>query len=324
MKAKMTSHIEEAAGARARGETDSPPRILLVDDDSSIRQLGADMLIRSGYEVDVAEDGVVAWQKLNADNYDLLITDNSMPNMTGIDLLKQLRAARMEIPAIMATGALPMMELVRHPWLQPAAALIKPYSPAELLGAVKMVLREADNDAAGPRVSTYGDRNCEKISPAEKTAGMAQPCLTNFSHRILAVDEDSDLRLLYAAALARPGYRVDVAEDGAAGWDALQANNYNLLITEYDMPRLSGVDLVKKLRAAHMALPVVMAAARLPEDELAGDPSLQLAATLMKPFEVDALLDTVKIVLRATDSPRDQIDPRPYWQSQPSTSALRL
>jgi len=39
------------------------------------------------------------------------------------------------------------------------------------------------------------------------------------------VDDDSDLRLLYAEALARPGYQVDAAEDGRRRWEALQVNN---------------------------------------------------------------------------------------------------
>jgi len=56
-----------------------------------------------------------------------------------------------------------------------------------------------------------------------------------------------------------------------------------------------------------MALPVVMAAGRLPIEELARNPSLQLAATLAKPFPVAALLDTVKNVLRSTDTARQQI-----------------
>ena len=50
------------------------------------------------------------------------------------------------------------------------------------------------------------------------------------------VDDDSDLRQLYADALARPGYHIDAVEDGAAGWEALQVNNYNLLITETACP----------------------------------------------------------------------------------------
>jgi DNA-binding response OmpR family regulator len=118
------------------------------------------------------------------------------------------------------------------------------------------------------------------------------------------VDEDSELRLHYAFVLGRPGYPVDLAEDGAAGWDALQAINYSLLVTEHDMPKLTGVELVRKLRAARMALPVVMAAGRLPTDELALNPSLRLAATLVKPFAVEALLDTVRTVLSRPRSVR--------------------
>jgi DNA-binding response OmpR family regulator len=159
---------------------------------------------------------------------------------------------------------------------------------------------------------------------AGKPAGASVQCPAHPLCRILVVDEDSDLRLLYADVLALPGCRVDAAEDGAAGWEALQVNNYNLLITEHSLPKLTGVELVRKLRAARMALPVVLAAARLPTEALARNPSLQLAAMLLKPFTVEELLGTVTKVLRATDSPREQIAPPPNWRSQPSAVGLRL
>ena len=134
---------------------------------------------------------------------------------------------------------------------------------------------------------------------------------TNPPHRILVVDEDSDLRQLYAEALAGPAYHVDAAEDGATAWEALKTNRYHLLITEHAIPNVTEVELVKKLRAARMALPVVMAAGRLPAQELARNPSLQLAATLSKPFAVEALLDAVKNVLRVTDPAPEQLEPMP-------------
>jgi DNA-binding response OmpR family regulator len=162
------------------------------------------------------------------------------------------------------------------------------------------------------------------LSQAGQPAGAPLQCLTDAPRRILVVDDDSDLRLLYTDVLALPGYHVDAAEDGAAGWEAVQANNYNLLITEHNLPKLTGVQLVRKLRAARMAVPVVLAAGRLPTHELARDPSLQLAATLLKPFAVDALLVTVKNVLRATDSAPGQLEPLPDWRSQPSADGLRL
>jgi DNA-binding response OmpR family regulator len=136
---------------------------------------------------------------------------------------------------------------------------------------------------------------------AGKPAGASVQCPAHPLCRILVVDEDSDLRLLYADVLALPGCRVDAAEDGAAGWEALQVNNYNLLITEHSLPKLTGVELVRKLRAARMAVPVVLTAVRLPAEELTRNPLLQLAALLPKPFSIGELLQTVQAVLHVSD-----------------------
>ena len=149
-----------------------------------------------------------------------------------------------------------------------------------------------------------------KISHAGKLAGAPRPGPTNSSHRILVVDDDSDLRRLIAEALVRSDYQVDTAKDGAAGWDALQARNYNLLITDNQMPKVSGLELVKQLRSARMTLPVIFASGAMPE-ELDRLPWLQLSATLLKPFTPDELLGTVKSVLRATGSAREQVMPLP-------------
>src|SRR5882757_3375668 len=76
-----------------RSGPDCPGRILVVEDDEDIRQLNSDALIHLGYQVDTAEDGVLAWEALNSQGYDLMVTDNTMPNMTGVELLKQLHGA---------------------------------------------------------------------------------------------------------------------------------------------------------------------------------------------------------------------------------------
>jgi DNA-binding response OmpR family regulator len=315
----------ESSSARLSCSTIPPEHILVVDDDLTIRQLNSEMLTHSGYAVDAAADGAAGWAALNADNYDLLITDNNMPRLSGVELLKKLYAARMEMPVIMATGALPAEDFARCPWLQPAATVLKPYTLAELLRTVKQVLGAA-NDGPGGGERGTPSMGRQEISPVAAPApARAQPLgPAHSARRILVVDEDHDLRQLYADALAGSGYRVDLAADGAAGWEELQRNRYHLLITEHDMPRLTGVQLVKKLQAARMAVPVVMAAARLPAFDLAQNPALQLAATLAKPFTVDELLATVRAVLGAMDLPREPIAPRPDWTRQPASTQLRL
>ncbi len=66
--------------------------------------------------------------------------------------------------------------------------------------------------------------------------------------RILAVDDDAIVRQIIARTLTRSGYTVDLAVDGAAGWEALSAVRYDLLITDYNMPKVSGVELLKVVR----------------------------------------------------------------------------
>lgn len=130
----------ESVGARSQGPTTRTHRILVVEDDNFIRLLNAAALARSGYHVDAAEDGAAGWAALQAQHYDLLITDNAMPKVTGIEMVKMLRGQDATLPVIMASGAIPTEELERHPWLQISAVLLKPYTAHELLGTVNEVL----------------------------------------------------------------------------------------------------------------------------------------------------------------------------------------
>lgn len=149
-------------------------------------------------------------------------------------------------------------------------------------------------------------------------------CKLNLPQRILVVDDDISVLQLSTEVLIDSGYEVDAAADGVAAWEALQLKAFNLMITDHNMPRLTGVELVKKLRSARMDLPVILATGRLPVEELAQNPSLQLAAMLPKPFSMDELLETVRVVLRATVSAPGQLKPLSDTRNQPSADGLRL
>jgi DNA-binding response OmpR family regulator len=139
---KTWQHIE-SAGTPPQGQPKPPRRILVVEDDEEIRRLNAEVLAQSGYQVDAAEDGAAAWATLQQNRYDLLVTDNDMPRVSGVELLHKLHAAHMALPVIMATGIPPKDEFLQYPWIQPAALLVKPYSFNELLGTVREILRMA-------------------------------------------------------------------------------------------------------------------------------------------------------------------------------------
>jgi two-component system, cell cycle sensor histidine kinase and response regulator CckA len=139
--------VEQTLDQAAELVEDSPSipneaadRILLVDDDVSIRQLNTEMLIRSGYAVDAVANGEAGWEALQAKSYDLLITDNFMPKVTGIEMIKKIHAAGMQLPVIMATAILPQEEFAVNPWLQGIPTLLKPFRSIELLSTVRKVL----------------------------------------------------------------------------------------------------------------------------------------------------------------------------------------
>jgi DNA-binding response OmpR family regulator len=116
-------------------------RILVVDDDNDTRQLSVDVLAGAGYYVESAKDGATGWQALQAKGYDLVITDNHMPRMTGMEMIAKIRSAFMTVPVIMATGALPTDMITRNPWLKPDALLERPFSNDDLVATVKKILR---------------------------------------------------------------------------------------------------------------------------------------------------------------------------------------
>src|SRR6266850_2286293 len=106
MEARMHPVDLQSVGVFARGTTYPPHRILVVDDDFDIRQLSAKVLRNRGYQVDAAEDGAAGWEALQTSNYDLLITDHNMPKVSGVELVKKMRAARMTLPVVLASGTL--------------------------------------------------------------------------------------------------------------------------------------------------------------------------------------------------------------------------
>ncbi len=147
-------------------------RILVVEDDGDMRRLNTAALKSSGYAVDAARDGAAAWEAVQAGNYDLVITDNNMPRLTGMELVRKLRSARMKLPVIMATGTLPTEELVQNPWLEPVITLAKPYATELLLDTVKDVLHVAGakttHSRVAPRLYDAGAFSVEQYTAGRK------------------------------------------------------------------------------------------------------------------------------------------------------------
>lgn len=115
-------------------------KILVAEDNKGMRQLLAAILSMEGYDVVEAEDGEVAIEKLRTESFDLLITDYSMPEADGLEVIDEAASPHLGLPVILISGTLPS-EVRRRADGLVNYILEKPFGAAKLLGAVSVLLK---------------------------------------------------------------------------------------------------------------------------------------------------------------------------------------
>ncbi|NIG55610.1 response regulator [Chitinophaga sp. Cy-1792] len=124
----------------AKTATPSKGKILLVEDEALQQHLITRILKDDGYEVEIASDGIVALMKIAQSSFDLIVSDISMPNFDGYQLLGYLSTNKFKIPVILLTGFESHLEEEKGLGLGATCFLKKPVSKSILLDAVKTAL----------------------------------------------------------------------------------------------------------------------------------------------------------------------------------------
>ncbi|WP_072621133.1 two-component system response regulator RppA [Spirulina major] len=125
--------------------------------------------------------------------------------------------------------------------------------------------------------------------------------------RILLVDDEVELTAPLSQALGQEGYQVDVAHRGSVGLALAQAEGYQLLILDWMMPSLSGLEICQALRSHGDETPVLFLTAKDTLDDRVQGLDAGADDYLVKPFELRELLARVRALLRrspAQSSPR--------------------
>lgn len=144
----------------------SERRLLLVDDEEHTRLGLSRRLIRHGYAVDTADGGQDALDKLMRDSYDLVLLDQRMPGMSGIDVLKLLRAtySALELPVIMVTGVDENEVMVKALDEGASDYVVKPVEMPEMtarietqLARAKAARRNQARSVEAPQLAPYGN-----------------------------------------------------------------------------------------------------------------------------------------------------------------------
>ena len=114
---------------------DQKMRFLVVDDFSTMRRIVRGLLKELGFlDVDEAEDGVIALAKLKSTPFDFVVSDWNMPNMTGIELLRAIRAdpALAHLPVLMVTAEAKKENIIEAAKSGANGCVVKPFTAATL------------------------------------------------------------------------------------------------------------------------------------------------------------------------------------------------
>jgi excisionase family DNA binding protein len=128
--------------SNSRGGVMDRPRILIVDDEQTVRDLVAKTLSMADYDVDTAPDGPSALDRLNTTEYDLLITDLKMPGMDGLSVIREVRRRSSELPIVIITGYSTEASAIEAINLGVSGYLTKPFRLPRVLAVAARALGE--------------------------------------------------------------------------------------------------------------------------------------------------------------------------------------
>ena len=129
----------------------SSTRFLVVDDFSTMRRIVRNLLKELGYvTVEEAEDGAAALKRLRAERFDFVISDWNMPNMTGLELLKAIRAdsSLQSIPVLMITAEARKENIIDAAQAGASGYIVKPFTAATLDEKLAKIFKNLEKKAA--------------------------------------------------------------------------------------------------------------------------------------------------------------------------------
>ncbi|WP_026224336.1 chemotaxis response regulator CheY [Methyloversatilis thermotolerans] len=131
--------------------SDPKMKFLVVDDFSTMRRIVRNLLKELGFtNVDEAEDGAIALQKLKAGDFDFVVTDWNMPNMTGIELLRAIRAdaALKALPVLMITAEAKKENIIEAAQAGASGYIVKPFTAGTLSEKMSKIFEKMNQKAA--------------------------------------------------------------------------------------------------------------------------------------------------------------------------------
>jgi signal transduction histidine kinase/DNA-binding response OmpR family regulator len=286
-----TFHFTAQFGAQEQTEPAPIPdsdlrglRILVIDDNATNREILAGMLAECGLEVTLAASGEEALAIVDSrrDYFSLVLVDQQMPGMDGFTFVERLRASpgRCDVTVMMLTPGR-TSDAARCEQTAVTASLFKPVVRSELLNTILTALgfRSAEEVVIEPRTAEGSN---EKGNPL----------------RILIAEDIAENQAVLIGLLKSRGYVAETVSNGREVLAALEAQTFDLVLMDIQMPQLDGIEATAAIRAKEKAsgahLPIIAVTAYAMAEDRVRCLEAGMDAYVSKPILAHELFDAVE------------------------------
>jgi CheY-like chemotaxis protein len=249
--------------------------ILIVDDDAGARELLSRQLRRIGFSTAEARDGEEALLRMQTNRPALIVLDLVMPRGGGFEVLRQMRADKIDIPVVVLSGK--TLDDEERKELSAGIAGIVHKSGAGIDSVVAEVRRLLFDPGKSPTLSLP---------------------------RVLYVEDSAQNRDVVRRHL-HGVFSIIEAEDGEHGLDRAQRDQPDLILMDLSLPRLDGWEATRRLKASPLAaIPVIALTAHASREDQARARAAGCDGYLTKPVDRDLLIATIRKHLAAKHAAR--------------------
>ena len=246
-------------------------RILVIEDDPSVRVMIQKILLRAGHQVTLAATGVAGLQEIGTGAFDLVIIDKNLPDFDGIRLLRTIRSSHPQVQAIVITAYPSAPTKITAEGLGALAYLTKPFEAGEL------------------------------VSVCAAAIGAPPLPQAQIQQRVLVVEDDESVARLSHQVLTRDGFLVEVARSVGAAVGLLERKHFDLVLVDRLLPGSDGLEVIKLARKKLPNVAVIlMTAGEIPSKEIRA----QMDGFLPKPFRnLRSVVDEIRKALDTKSKP---------------------
>jgi len=230
-------------------------KILLVEDDPMIAEIYQNKFGSVGFEVVTAKTGREVLKYVSQDKFDLVLLDMVLPEMSGMDVLKEIKGSGNydKSVKIIIFSNLSELETQQEALKNGADGFIgkNQYSPSELVGEIQRLLNQ--------------------FSEQEKNKSRQEGNLgdNDKKGKILLIEDEEIFLDMFGKKLEDDGYEVTKASNGAWGVKEALVGDYDIIITDLIMPAMSGEEIIAKLKVDEKTknIPIIAISASVTEEK---------------------------------------------------------